>query len=82
MKLSDVSIEFVNKGMKRIEENLSRSVEKGRLSEIQKKQIESKIRPTPDLTEFNDCELVVEAALEKVEVKSEVWFGETPNGAV
>jgi 3-hydroxybutyryl-CoA dehydrogenase len=73
VKLNDVSVEFVNKGLKRIEENLSRSVEKGRLSEIQKKQIESKISPTPDLTEFNDCELVVEAALEKIDVKSEVF---------
>ncbi|HXQ93248.1 MAG TPA: 3-hydroxyacyl-CoA dehydrogenase NAD-binding domain-containing protein, partial [Nitrososphaerales archaeon] len=41
VKLNDISIEFVNKGIKRIAENLSRSVEKGRLSEIQKKQIES-----------------------------------------
>lgn len=73
VKLNDVSLEFVNKGMKRIDENLTRSVQKGRLSEIQKKQIESKIRPTPDLPEFNDCELVVEAALEKIEVKSEVF---------
>jgi len=73
VKLNDISIEFVNKGIKRIAENLSRSVEKGRLSEIQKKQIESKIMPAPDLTELNDCELVVEAALEKIEVKDEVF---------
>ncbi|HXQ91824.1 MAG TPA: 3-hydroxyacyl-CoA dehydrogenase NAD-binding domain-containing protein, partial [Nitrososphaerales archaeon] len=73
VKLNDVSTELMNKGIKRIEENLSRSVEKGRLSEIQKKQIESKIIPTPDLTELNDCELIVEAALEKIEVKGEVF---------
>ncbi len=73
VKLNDVSLEFVNKGITRIDGNLARSVAKGRMTDIQKKQVLSKISPTPDLSEFRDRELVVEAALEKIEVKSELF---------
>jgi len=73
VKLNDISIEFVHKGIARIEGNLSRSVEKGRIDEAQKKQILSRITPAADLTDFKDRELVVEAALEKIEVKGNLF---------
>ena len=73
VKLNDVSLEFITKGVSRIEGNLSRSVEKGRISEERKKEALSRIFPTPNLSDFNDRELVVEAALEKIEVKSDVF---------
>src|SRR5271166_5575293 len=73
VRLNDVSIEFVKKGIKRIEENLSRAIEKGKLNEIQKRQIESKLNPTPDLADFGDCQFVVETAMEKIEVKSDLF---------
>ena len=73
VKLNDVSLEFIAKGISRIEGNLTRSVEKGRITDVQKKQTLSRISPAPDLSEFQDRELVVEAALEKVEVKSELF---------
>ncbi len=73
VKLNDVSQEFVSKGISRIEGNLSRSVEKGRITDSQKKEVLSRIAPTLDLSDFKDRELVVEAALEKIEVKSELF---------
>jgi 3-hydroxybutyryl-CoA dehydrogenase len=73
VKLTDISVEFVNKGINRIEGNLTRSVEKGRLTEVEKKQIISRIKATPDIMEFNDREVIVEAALEKADVKSDVF---------
>jgi 3-hydroxybutyryl-CoA dehydrogenase len=73
VKLNDVSSEFVAKGISRIEGNLSRSVEKGRFTEAQKKEALSRIIPTLDLSDFKDRELVVEAALEKIGVKSELF---------
>ena len=73
VKLNDVSIEFVKKGIARIEGNLSRSVEKGRITSDQKKEALSKITSSPDLLDFSDRELVVEAALEKIEVKSDLF---------
>lgn len=73
VKLNDVSLEFVTKGIARIEGNLSRSVSKGRMSEEEKKEILARLNPTPALSDFNDRELVVEAALEKIEVKSDLF---------
>jgi 3-hydroxybutyryl-CoA dehydrogenase len=73
VKLNDVSLEFVTKGISRIESNLSRSVDKGRITEAQKKEALSKITPAVELREFKDTDLVVEAALEKIEVKSELF---------
>ncbi len=73
VRLNDVSMDFINSGMKRIDENLSRAVEKGRLSAYQKKETLSSISPTPDLDDFSDREFVVEAVLEKIEVKREVF---------
>lgn len=73
VKLNDISPEFITRGIARIDGNLSRSVEKGRITEARRQQTLSRIFPTTDLTEFNDRDLVVEAALEKIEVKSELF---------
>jgi 3-hydroxybutyryl-CoA dehydrogenase len=73
VKLNDVSSEFVTKGISRIEGNLTRSMEKGRITEAQRKETLSRIAPALDLSSFKDRELVVEAALEKIEVKSELF---------
>jgi 3-hydroxybutyryl-CoA dehydrogenase len=73
VKLNDVSHEFVTKGISRIEGNLTRSAEKGRITEAQMKETLSRIAPTLDLSDFKDRELVVEAALEKIEVKSQLF---------
>jgi 3-hydroxybutyryl-CoA dehydrogenase len=73
VKLNDVGLDFIKGGIKRIDGNLTRSVEKGKLSEASKNQILARIAPAVDLSEFSDRELVVEAALEKIEVKSDVF---------
>lgn len=73
VKLNDVSLEFVTKGISRIEGNLVRSVEKGRITRAQKEEALSRITPASELADFKDRDLVVEAALEKIEVKGELF---------
>jgi 3-hydroxybutyryl-CoA dehydrogenase len=73
VKLNDINLELVSRGLSRIEGNLSRAVQKGRMTESEKAQVLSRIRPTAELADFADRELVVEAALEKIGVKSEVF---------
>jgi 3-hydroxybutyryl-CoA dehydrogenase len=73
VKLNDVNLEFIEQGIQRIDGNLGRSVEKGKLDENSKKQILGRISAAPDLRDFSDRELVVEAALEKIEVKSDLF---------
>ncbi len=73
VKLNDVSLDFINSGIRKIEANLSRSVEKGKISEDNKKAALSRVLPTASLDEFKDREFVVEAVLEKIEVKRDVF---------
>ncbi len=73
VKLNDVSQEFINGGIKRIDGNLSRLVEKGRITSEQKKEIMARISPTCELEDFSDREFVVEAVLEKIETKRDVF---------
>ncbi len=73
VKLNDVSLEFINGGIKRIEGNLSRSVEKGKMTLDERKMILSRVHPTESLEDFKDREFVVEAVLEKIEVKRDVF---------
>jgi 3-hydroxybutyryl-CoA dehydrogenase len=73
VKINDVSKDFIDGGIRRIEGNLSRSVEKGKLSQSEKSAILGRILPSSNLNDFSDLEFVVEAVLEKFEVKREVF---------
>ncbi|MDG6996419.1 MAG: 3-hydroxybutyryl-CoA dehydrogenase [Nitrososphaerota archaeon] len=73
VKLNDVKMEFIQNGIKRIEGNLSKSVEKGKISQEMKQETLSRIRPAVELSDFSDRQLVVEAALERFEIKQDVF---------
>jgi 3-hydroxybutyryl-CoA dehydrogenase len=73
VKLNDVSIDFIDKGMKRIQGNLDRSIEKGRMNREQKERVLDLITPTPNLEDFSNRQFIVEAVLEKIEVKRDVF---------
>ena len=71
--IRDIKDEFVNKGLSRIEKFLNRSVEKGKMTEAEKKKILSKIKGTTKLEDLKDADLVVEAIFEDVNVKKDIF---------
>lgn len=71
--LNDINMEFVKKGISNIEKNLARSVEKGKLSELEKDAILGRIKGTDKLDDFKDADIVVEAATENVQLKLEIF---------
>ncbi|SFS35418.1 3-hydroxybutyryl-CoA dehydrogenase [Marininema halotolerans] len=74
VKLNDLKEEFTAKGMAVIEKNLTRQVTKGRLSEGERDVILGRITPTTDLTEAaSKADLVIEAAVENMEIKTELF---------
>src|SRR5579863_10413574 len=73
VSLNDVNMDFINSGIKRIEGNLSRALEKGKLTQEEKTKILSRVHACENLEQFKECQLVVEAVLEKIEVKREVF---------
>ncbi len=62
----------VNRGLQTIERNLSRSVEKGRLTEEQRGLVLTHIRTESAMKDF-DVEIAVEAATEDLELKLELF---------
>jgi 3-hydroxybutyryl-CoA dehydrogenase len=60
-------------GIGRIAANLERAVDKSRLEAGERDAILGRIRPTADLAQASDVDLVVEAVFEDVAVKTGLW---------
>ena len=71
--LSDVSPEVLAKAKEAIDHNMSRQVARGRIAEGDKVAALSRISEAADYTGFGDCDMVIEAATEKEEVKREIF---------
>jgi len=71
--LRDIKIEFVEKGISGLKKNLSRMVQKGKITEEVMNDIISRIKGTVDLAEAADCDLVIEAAVENMEIKKKIF---------
>jgi 3-hydroxybutyryl-CoA dehydrogenase len=73
VRLHDVTQDRVDHGLKTIDKNLGRAVEKGRMKEDEKREILGRIEGTTELSAFADCDLVVEAIVESFDAKAEVF---------
>ncbi|SDY57752.1 3-hydroxybutyryl-CoA dehydrogenase [Tindallia californiensis] len=71
--LKDMEEGYIQSGIKNIEKNLKKSVEKGKLTEDEKKEIRSRITGTVDNQLLTECQLVIEAASEKMAVKKIIF---------
>ena len=71
--MRDIKDEFVDRGLATIKKNLERSVKKEKISEAQMEEILSRITGTTDMNLAADCDLVVEAAVEIMKIKKEIF---------
>ncbi len=71
--MSDISPEFVQKGLTTITRNLSRSVDKGKLSAAEKESILGRISTSTDLKDMAAADFVVEAATENEALKFKIF---------
>ncbi len=69
----EVSGEIVDKGLKSIDKNLARLVEKGAIDEGKKSEIRGRLKGTTALEDLKDCDLVIEAIIEQLPVKRELF---------
>ncbi len=69
----EVSGELVNKGLKGVEKNLTRLVEKGTITEAAKGEIRGRLKGTTSIDELKSCDLVVEAIIEQLPAKRELF---------
>ena len=71
--MKDVKQEFVDKGLGYVQAELNRLVEKGRLLEAKARYLSTLIKGTLDWADFADCDFVIEAVFEQMEVKQKVF---------
>jgi 3-hydroxybutyryl-CoA dehydrogenase len=71
--MSDIKIEFAEKGLANITKLLGKNVDKGRITAEEKDAILGRIKITADLKDMADADFVVEAATENEPLKFKVF---------
>jgi 3-hydroxybutyryl-CoA dehydrogenase len=71
--LNDIRQEFVERGLQTITKNLSRNVEKGKMTEEEKQAVLSRITLSTDLADGKDVDFVVEAVTENMAIKTDIF---------
>lgn len=69
----DINMDLVNKGLANIEKNLARNVEKGKMTAEEKATIMGRLKPSINLEDAKDADLVIEAIVENFEIKKKVF---------
>jgi 3-hydroxybutyryl-CoA dehydrogenase len=69
----EVSDQFLQNGLGRIQRSLAKAVARGKATQQQADETLARIDGTLELSGFADCDLVVEAAIENMEVKKEIF---------
>jgi 3-hydroxybutyryl-CoA dehydrogenase len=71
--LTDIEAAALANAVATIERNLARQVARGRIGEEEKAAALARIHPAPDYAALADCDLIIEAATEKEEVKRAIF---------
>jgi len=69
----EASQEKLDAGMAKITKQLGRAVEKGKMEQSAADEILGRINPTLEFADFADCDLVIEAITEDLDLKLELW---------
>jgi 3-hydroxybutyryl-CoA dehydrogenase len=69
----EMSLELAERGRETIDHYLTRAVEKGRLADRDKDAAIGRLTLTTELADLADCDLVIEAVLEELPLKREVF---------
>jgi len=71
--MRDVTAEFLERGMKAIDRNLQRDVDKERLTAAEKQSVLGRVKTTTELEALSEAVFVIEAVTEDLGVKTEVF---------
>lgn len=71
--MRDIADKFVQRGLKTIEGFLAKSVEKGKITEDEKKRVVGRIKGTTEMADLKECDFIIEAVLEELELKKQVF---------
>jgi 3-hydroxybutyryl-CoA dehydrogenase len=71
--MRDVTQEAAERGRKRIESDLERRVQKGKMALGEKETILKRLSTTTRIDDFGNCDFVIEAAIENISLKGEIF---------
>jgi 3-hydroxybutyryl-CoA dehydrogenase len=69
----EVSQEKLDAGIGKIEKQLAKAVERGKLEQAEAEAVRGRIHPTLDYADLADSDLVIEAITEDLDAKLEMW---------
>lgn len=71
--LVDVTDSLLSRAVSTITSNLQRGVDKGKMTADERDAIVARIKPTTDISTITDADIAIEAIIEKVEAKTELF---------
>jgi len=69
----EINDDLLQKGLKRVGASMTKAVEKGKLAQAELDAARARIRGTLSLADFKDCDLVIEAAVENMQLKKTIF---------
>jgi 3-hydroxybutyryl-CoA dehydrogenase len=79
VRLTDVDAKALDNAVQTIDRNITRQVTRGKVSEADKNAAMKRIKTGSGYDMFGDCDIVIEAATEKEDVKREIFKKLVPN---
>jgi 3-hydroxybutyryl-CoA dehydrogenase len=79
VKVNDINAERIKAGIATINGNMARQVSKKRISEEERQAALKRIAPAESYDALDECDLVIEAATEKEEVKRQIFASLCPS---
>ena len=73
VKVTDISDKLAKRGINSIDSYLSKSIEKGKLSQRDKDVTMARIKGTTSMHDLADCDFIVEAVPEKLDLKKAIF---------
>jgi len=71
--VSEINEEFLQKGLDRLNKSLSRAVSKGKATQEEMDAALARVEGTTKMADFAPCDLVIEAAIENMELKKQIF---------
>ncbi len=71
--MKDIKQEFVDKGCAYVQGEFRKMAEKGKMSEARARYLASLLKGTLDYQDFADCDFVIEAVFERMDIKKQVF---------
>ncbi|MBI3536122.1 MAG: 3-hydroxybutyryl-CoA dehydrogenase [Chloroflexi bacterium] len=69
----EVNDDFLSQGLARLRESIQRAVDRGKLSAADRDAASARVRGTTEMRDLAACDLVIEAAIENLELKKDIF---------